>query len=122
MQQFLQRSTQILYWGVDRCQVQLGVSFEPTDASIAWLLTTKWLENSPKWADRDCAAPKVRLMENLGSKVGRHGKHRFGYIQQPAVLAHGGLSQHFVGIFLAELARGHKQALSAFDHFAFVER
>ena len=55
---------------MDRCRVQLGVSFEPTEAPIAWLLATKRIENGPKWAGSDRAAPKVRLMESPGLSWG----------------------------------------------------
>ena len=45
----------------------LGVSFVSTEAPIAQLLVTKRGENGPKCTGSDRAAPKVRLMDNLGS-------------------------------------------------------
>ena len=44
----------------------VGVSFVSTEAPIAQLLVTKRGENGPKCTGSDRAAPKVRLMDNLG--------------------------------------------------------
>ena len=54
-------------------------------------------------------------------EVSSHRQNGFRNIDELAVLAHRRLPEHFVGIFFAELAGGHEQALGALDNLALVQ-